>query len=83
MTVDAANLRWRAEYSGDAARGHVHTYAIGKQGCHWGGCNEVHRHSRQRPLGNCPGPLPVMRRQAMAYAEAHEAQILSRRGVGA
>jgi hypothetical protein len=30
-----------------------------------------------------PGLFPMTRRQAMANAEAHEAQILSRRGVDA
>jgi hypothetical protein len=30
-----------------------------------------------------PGPFPMTRRQAMANTEAHQAQILSRRGVDA
>ena len=32
MTAEAVNLRWRAHYSRYAAGGHVHSYAVTKQG---------------------------------------------------
>jgi hypothetical protein len=40
----------------------------------------IHGDDRWEPV---PGPFPITRRQAMANTEAHEAQIVSRRGVDA
>ena len=78
MTAETVNLRWRAHYSGYAARGHVHSYAVTKQGRH------LTAHAKHTALhGNdhwetVPGPFPLTRRQAMANAETHEAEILRR-----
>ena len=40
----------------------------------------IHGDDRWEPV---PGPFPITRRQAMANTEAHEAQIVSHRGVDA
>jgi hypothetical protein len=32
MTAEAVDLRWLAHYTGYTARGHVHSYAVTKQG---------------------------------------------------
>ena len=61
--------------------GYLHTYLVTKQGRYWSA------HMKYRIIhGNdhweaVPGPFPISRRQAMANAEAHQAQILSRRRV--
>jgi hypothetical protein len=81
MTVDAVSVRWRACYGAMAAEGYLHTYLVTKQGLYWSAWMKYRIIRANDHWEAVPGPLT--RRRAMANAEAHEAQILSRRRVDA
>ncbi len=56
---------------------------VTKQGPFWAACMKYRIIHGNDHWETVPGPFPMTRRQAMANTEAHQAQILSRRGVDA
>ena len=83
MTAEAVGLRWRASYDAMTAEGYLHTYTVTKQGPYGSTYMKFRIIHGDKHLEAVPGPFPMTLRRAMANAEAHEAQILSRRGVDA
>ena len=83
MTAEAVSLRWRASYGAMTAEGYLHTYWVTKQGRSWDAWMKYRIIHGDKHWEAVPGPFPITRRRAMANAEAHEAEILSRRRVDA
>jgi hypothetical protein len=75
MTAEAVHLRWRAHSGGYAARSHVHTYAVTKQGCYWAAWMKYRIIHGDKNWDLVAGQFSIKRRQAMANAEAHETEI--------
>jgi hypothetical protein len=83
MTAEAVSLRWRACYGAMTAEGDLHIYSVTKERCNWSARMKYRIIHGNDHWGAVPGAFPMTRRRAMGNAEAHEAQILSRRGVDA
>ena len=83
MKAQQVSLRWRASYGAMTAEGYLHTYSVANEGPYWSVRMKYRIIHGDKHWEAVPGPFPMTRRRAMASAEAHEAQILSRRRVDA